>query len=179
LIGDKVIQFKSITKIELPPSYVDFKTKYADYFYLSSGSALELFPLIENNDSWTNVISSSHDYAHLGNVLTFHKLLIFGMSGVDSETWAFYTGKRFANGEFPIIWILPGEERFFYHSSNFMSFLNVQYYANVASDLVQDYDDYYKSLILKYDKGISAFGYDSIYAEATDLKDLEKIMTKI
>ena len=56
-------------KINLPPSYVDFKRKFADSFYISTGNALSIFPLCENKDSFANVVSITKDYAHLGNVL--------------------------------------------------------------------------------------------------------------
>lgn len=175
-------EFKSFVeqmKIPLPPSYVDFKTKYADSFYISTGNALSIFPLCENKDTFTNVVSFTKDYAHLGNVLDSHKLLIFGMSGVDSETWAFYVGKQYSNGEYPIVWISPAEGRFFFHSTNFESFLNILYQSLSDLDDNDSYDESYENLVKKYDKRIIPFGYNSIYSNAHDLDDLELIMSKI
>jgi hypothetical protein len=171
--------FHEKIKISLPPSYVDFKTTFADSFYISSGNALSIFPLLGSKDIDTNVASISLDYAHLGNVFKVHKLLIFGMSGVDSETWAFYTNKKYPNGEYPIIWLLPSEERFFLHSSSFESFLNIQYKALTNSDNLDSYDEFYKNLVSKYDTEIKPFGYDSIYSRAQNLAELDLIMKHI
>lgn len=172
-------KFHDRLKISLPPSYVDYKTTFADSFYISSGNALSIFPLLESKDIDTNVVNISLDYAHLGNVFEIHKLLIFGMSGVDSETWAFYLNKKYPNGEYPIIWLLPSEERFFFHSSSFESFLNIQYKALTNSDNLDSYDELYKNLVSKYDTQIKPFGYDSIYSRAQKLTDLDLIMKQI
>jgi hypothetical protein len=166
-------------KIDLPPSYVDFKTKFADSFYISTGNALSIFPLCENKDSFANVVSITKDYAHLKNVLDSHKLLVFGMSGTDSETWAFYVAKRYSNGEYPIVWISPAEERFFFHSTNFESFLNIQYKSLTDLNENDSYDESYENLVKKYDKQIIPFSYNSIYSKAHDLTDLDLIMSKI
>ena len=165
-------------KINLPPSYVDFKRKFADSFYISTGNALSIFPLCENKDSFANVVSITKDYAHLGNVLDSHKLLIFGMSGVDSETWAFYVDKKYSNGEYPIVWISPAEERFFFHSTNFESFLNIQYKSLTDLEDNDSYNESYENLVKKYDKQIIPFSYNSIYSKAHDLADLDQIMRK-
>ena len=165
-------------KINLPPSYVDFKRKFADSFYISTGNALSIFPLCENKDSFANVVSITKDYAHLGNVLDSHKLLIFGMSGVDSETWAFYVDKKYSNGEYPIVWISPAEERFFFHSTNFESFLNIQYKSLTDLEDNDSYNESYENLVKKYDKQIIPFSYNSIYSKAHDLADLDLIMSK-
>ena len=166
-------------KIDLPPSYVDFKTKFADSFYISTGNALSIFPLCENKDSLANVVSITKDYAHLKNVLDSHKLLVFGMSGSDSETWAFYVGKRYSDGEYPIVWISPAEERFYFHSTNFESFLNIQYKSLTDLNDNDSYDEFYENLVKKYDKQIIPFSYNSIYSKAHDLTDLDLIMSKI
>jgi hypothetical protein len=176
---NELIMFKEKFQIDLPPSYSDFKKTFSDSLYISTGNALSVFPLSENKDSFTNVSEISQDYAHLGNVFDSHRLLIFGMAGVDSETWAFYTGKRYLNGEFPILWISPGEERFFVHSTSFESFINIQYKSLTDTDSITEYDDFYKTLVAKYDKQIEPFGYDSIYSDAQDLVDLEKTMSEI
>jgi hypothetical protein len=165
-------------KINLPPSYVDFKRKFADSFYISTGNALSIFPLCENKDSFANVVSITKDYAHLGNVLDSHKLLIFGMSGVDSETWAFYVDKKYSNGEYPIVWISPAEERFFFHSTNFESFLNIQYKSLTDLEDNDSYNESYENLVKKYDKQIIPFSYNSIYSKSHDLADLDLIMSK-
>ena len=172
-------RFKEQIKIDLPPSFVDFKTKFADSFYISSGNALSIFPLCENKDMFTNVVSITNNYAHLGNVMDSHNLLIFGVSGMDSDTWAFYVDKKYSNGEYPIVWISPAEERFFFHSTNFESFLNIQYKS--LTDLPDDdsYDESYEKLVKKYDNLINPFGYNSIYSNAKGLADLEFIMSKI
>jgi hypothetical protein len=172
-------RFKEEIAIDLPPSFLEFKLKFADSFYVSTGNALSIFPLCENKDETTNIISISKDYAHLGDILDSHKLLIFGMSGVDSETWAFYMGKMYSNGEYPILWILPGEEKFFFHSSSFESFINVLYKSLTINNCGNDYSEYYKSLVEKYDKHIIPFGYDSIYSDAKALNDINLIMSKI
>lgn len=174
----ELTKFKEQFNVDLPKSYIDFKKKIADSLYISSGNALEIFPLINSNGTFT-VESITNDYAHIGNVLESHKLLIFGMSGVDSETWAFYIGKKYPTGEYPIIWLSPGEERFFVHSTNFASFLNIQYHYLTLTDEIDDYDEYYKNLVTKYDKEIKPFGYDTMYSEAHDLADLELIMSKL
>ena len=174
----ELTKFKEHCNVDLPPSFVDFKKQIADSLYISSGNALEIFPLINSNGGLT-VESITNDYAHLGNVLESHKLLIFGMSGVDSETWAFYIGKKYPTEEYPIIWLSPGEERFFLHSTNFESFLNIQYHSLTLSDEIDDYDEYYKNLVAKYDKEIKPFGYDTMYSEAHDLADLELIMSEL
>ena len=165
-------------KINLPPSYVDFKRKFADSFYISTGNALSIFPLCENKDSFANVVSITKDYAHLGNVLDSHKLLIFGMSGVDSETWAFYVDKKYSNGEYPIVWISPAEERFFFHSTNLESFLNIQYKSLTDLEDNDSYSESYENLVKKYDKQIIPFSYNSIYSKAHDLADIDLIMSK-
>lgn len=172
-------RFMEQMKIDLPPSFIDFKTKFADSFYISTGNALSIFPLCENKDMFTNVVTITNDFAHLGNVLDSHKLLIFGMSGLDSETWAFYVDKKYSNGEYPIVWISSAEERFFFHSTNFESFLNIQYKSLTDLDDNDSYDESYENLVKKYDKKIDPFGYNSIYSEAHDLGDLELIMSKI
>jgi hypothetical protein len=177
--NDELIKFREQIQIDLPQSFLDFKKNYADSFYISSGNALSIFPLCDKKGSFTNVIDISSDYAHLGNVLDSHKLLIFGMSGVDSETWAFYTDKKYLNGEYPILWISPGEERFFLHSTNFESFINIQYKSLTDTESITDYNEFYKNLIKKYDNQIEPFGYDSVYSDAHDLDDLEKIMNVI
>ena len=172
-------RFRDEVAINLPPSFLEFKLRIADSFYITTGNALSIFPLCENKDAFTNIISISKDYAHLGNILDSHKLLVFGMSGVDSETWAFYTGKMYSNGEYPIIWISPGEEKFFFHSSSFESFINVLYKSLTINNTVIDYSEYYKSLVEEYDKQIIPFGYNSIYSDAKDLKDISLIMSKV
>jgi hypothetical protein len=172
-------RFMEQIKIDLPPSFIDFKTKFADSFYISTGNALSILPLIENKDMFTNVVSITNDYAHLGNVLNSHKLLIFGMSGLDSETWAFYVDKKYSDGGYPIVWISPAEERFFFHSTNFESFLNIQYKSLTDLDENDSYDESYENLVKKYDKQINPFGYNSIYSNAHDLNDLELIMSQI
>lgn len=169
-------RFKEETGIDLPPAFVDFKKKIADSFYISSGNALSIFPLCDDKDSFTNMISISRNYAHLGDVLDSHKVLIFGMSGVDSETWAFYVEKKLPNGEYPILWISPSEERFFLHSTSFESFINIQYKSLTDTDMIDDYDEFYRSLVERYDKQIEPFGYDSIYSGAYDFAELEEIM---
>jgi len=175
----ELTKFKQYCNVDLPPSFVDFKKKIADSLYISSGNALEIFPLIIKSNGVFTVESITSNYAHLGNVLESHKLLIFGMSGVDSETWAFYLGKKYPTDEYPIIWLSPGEERFFVHSTNFESFLNIQYHSLTLIDETDDYDEYYKNLVAKYDKAIKPFGYDTIYSEAHDLADLELIMSEL
>ena len=174
----ELTKFKEQFNVDLPKSYIDFKKNIADSLYISSGNALEIFPLINSNGTFT-VESITNDYAHIGNVLESHKLLIFGMSGVDSETWAFYIGKKYPTGEYPIIWLSPGEERFFVHSTNFESFLNIQYHSLALTDEIDDYDEYYKNLVAKYDKEIKPFGYDTIYSDANDLANLELIMREL
>ena len=176
---DELMRFREQIMIDLPPSFLDFKKQYADSFYISTGNALSIFPLCDNKDSFTNVVNISRDYAHLGNVLDSHRLLIFGMSGVDSETRAFYTDKKYLNGEYPILWISPREERFFLHSTSFESFINIQFKSLTDTDSIDDYDEFYKTLIKKYDNQIEPFGYDSVYSDAHDLIDLETIMNKI
>ena len=173
----ELTRFKEYCNIDLPPSFLDFKRNIADSIYISKGNAFEIFPLIERNGSNT-IANITTDYAHLGNVLKLHKLLIFGMTGVDSETWAFYTGKKHSDGEYPILWVLPGEEKFFIHSTNFESFINIQFHSLINTDSIEDYDSYYKDLVIKYDKKIEPFGYESIYKEANDLSDLELIMNR-
>ena len=174
----EILKFKEIYNVDLPASFIDFKKNIADYFYINSGNAFVLFSLFDNKES-TSIAEISTDYAHLGNVLKTHKLIIFGMAGVDSETWAFYIDKKLSTGEYPIIWIYPGEERFFVHSTNFESFLNIQYHSLVNSGDYDDYDEYYRKLVSKYDQGIKPFGYNDIYSEAHDLVDLELIMNKL
>lgn len=171
----ELIKFREYCNIDLPPDFFDFKKNIADSFYISTGNALEIFPLIEKNGPFT-IASITNDYAHLGNVLKSNKLLIFGMSAVDSETWAFYTGKKYSDGEYPIVWISPGEERFFIHSTSFESFINIQFHSLTNTDSIEDFNSYYKDLVRKYDKKIEPFGYDSIYNEAHNLTDLELIM---
>jgi hypothetical protein len=171
--------FMKQIKIDLPPSYIDFKLKFADSFYISTGNALSIFPLCENKDSFANVVSITKDYAHLGNVLDSQKLLIIGMSGMDSETWAFYVDKKYPNGEYPIVWISPAEGRFFFHSTNFESFLNIQYKSLTDLDDNDAYNESYENLVKKYDKQIIPFSYNSIYSKAHDLVDLDLIMNKI
>jgi hypothetical protein len=166
-------------KIDLPPSYVDFKTKFADSFYISTGNALSIFPLCENKDSFANVVCITKDYAHLGNVFESHRLVIFGMSGMDSETWAFYVNKKYSNGEYPIVWLYPAEERFFFHSTNFESFINIQYKSLTDLEDNDTHDESYENLVKKYDKQIIPFGYNSIYSKAHDLADIDLIMNKI
>ena len=173
----ELLKFKEFCNIDLPPSFLDFKKNIADSFYISTGNAFELFPLIEKKNTFT-IASITNDYAHLGNVLESHKLLIFGMSGVDSETWAFYIGKKYPDGEYPILWISPGEERFFIHSTNFESFINIQFYSLTNTESIEDYDSYYKDLVRKYDMKIEPFSYDSYYQKAHDLTDLELIMKR-
>ena len=107
-----------------------------------------------------------------------HKLLIFGMSGVDSETWAFYVDKKYSNGEYPIVWISPAEERFFFHSTNFESFLNIQYKSLTDLEDNDSYNESYENLVKKYDKQIIPFSYNSIYSKAHDLADLDQLMRK-
>lgn len=175
----ELTKFKQYCNADLPPSFVDFKKKIADSLYISSGNALEIFPLTINSNGVFTVEGITSNYAHLGNVLESHKLLIFGMSGVDSETWAFYLGKKYPTDEYPIIWLSPGEERFFVHSTNFESFLNIQYHSLTLIDETDDYDEFYKNLVAKYDKAIKPFGYDTIYSEAHDLADLELIMSEL
>ncbi len=174
----ELLKFKEFCNIDLPPSYVDFKKNIADSLYISTGNAFELFPLNEKKNTFT-IVGITNDYAHLGNVLKSHKLLIFGMSGVDSESWAFYTGKKYPDREYPILWISPEEERFFIHSTNFESFINIQFHSLTKTESIEDYDSYYKDLISKYDTKIEPFGYDSVYQEAHDLTDLEMIMTRL
>ena len=174
----ELLKFEEFCNIDLPPSFLDFKKNIADSFYISTGNAFELFPLIEKKNTFT-IIGITNDYAHLGNVLKSHKLLIFGMSGVDSETWAFYTGKRYPDREYPILWISPGEERFFIHSTNFESFINIQFHSLTNTESIEDYDSYYKDLIRKYDKKIEPFGYDYMYSKAHNLTDLELIMNRL
>ena len=176
---NELIKFREQIMIDLPPSFLDFKKKYADSLYISTGNALSIFPLCENKNSFTNIVNISRDFAHLGDVLDSYKLLIFGMSGVDSETWAFYTDKKYINREYPILWISPGEERFFFHSTSFESFINIQYKSLTDTDPIDDYDEFYKTLIKKYDNQIEPFGYDSVYSNAHNLTELEKIMNKI
>ena len=176
---NELIKFREQIMIDLPPSFLDFKKKYADSLYISTGNALSIFPLCENKDSFTNIVNISRDFAHLGDVLDSYKLLIFGMSGVDSETWAFYTDKKYINREYPILWISPGEERFFFHSTSFESFINIQFKSLTDTDSIDDYDEFYKTLIKKYDNQIEPFGYDSVYSNAHNLTELEKIMNKI
>jgi hypothetical protein len=175
----ELTKFKEHFSVDLPPSFVYFKKEIADFLYISSGNALEIFPLIIKGNGVFTVESITSNYAHLGNVLESHKLLIFGMSGVDSETWAFYLGKKYTSGEYPIIWLSPGEERFFLHSTNFESFLNIQYHSLTLIDEIDDYDEYYKKLVTKYDKEIEPFGYDTMYSAAHDLADLELIMSEL
>jgi hypothetical protein len=172
-------RFKEQIKIDLPPTFLDFKKRYADSFCITTGNALSIFPLCDNKNSFANIMSISKDYAHLGNVLESHKLLIFGMSGVDSETWAFYVDKKYPTGEYPILWISPGDERFFVHSTNFESFINVLYKSLTDTDSITDYDDFYKTLVKLYDTQIQPFGYDSVYSGAQDLSELKEIMNKI
>lgn len=175
----ELTKFKEHFSVDLPPSFVEFKKKIADSLYISSGNALEIFPLTIKGNGVYTVESITSNYAHMGNVLESHKLLIFGMSGVDSETWAFYLGKKYTTGEYPIIWLSPGEERFFVHSTNFESFLNIQYHFLTLTNEINDYDEYYKNLVTKYDKGIKPFGYNTMYAEAHDLADLDLIMKQL
>jgi hypothetical protein len=175
---DELKSFREQILIDLPPSFLHFKKRYADSFYISTGNALSIFPLCDNKDSFSNIVSISKDYAHLGNILESHKLIIFGMSGVNSETWAFYVDKKLLNGEYPILWISPSEEKFFLHSTSYESFINVQYKSLTATDSITDYNEFYKSLVEKYDSLIESFGYDSIYSNANDLSDLEEIMSK-
>jgi hypothetical protein len=174
----ELVKFREQIPIDLPPSFIDFIKTYTDSLYISTGNALSIFPLCDNKDSFTNIAEISKDYAHIGNVLDSHRLLIFGMSGVDSETWAFYIDKRYSNGEYPILWISPGEERFFVHSSSFDSFINIQFNSLTDTDSIIDYDGFYRTLIEKYDKQVEPFGYDSIYSDAHELSDLENIMSK-
>jgi len=176
---EELLTFQKELGIDLPPSFFEFKKKYADSFYISTGNVLEIFPLCKNKTgTFTNIVDITKDYAHIGNILMSHKLLIFGMSGVDSETWAFYVNKKYPNGEYPILWISPGEEIFFFHSTNFESFINIQYKV-LTTDIDEGYDEYYQAQVEKYDKDIKSFGYDSIYSKSHSLKDLHSIMSEI
>ena len=178
ILDEELLTFQKKLEIDLPPSFLEFKKKYADSFYISMGNALSIFPLCDNKDTFTNIVDITKNYAHMGNILMSHKLLIFGMSGVDSETWAFYINKKYPNGEYPILWISAAEEIFFFHSTNFESFINIQYKV-LTTDIYEEYDEYYQAQIEKYDKQMKPFGYDSIYSEAHSLRDLNSIMNEI
>ncbi|MEI7676743.1 MAG: SMI1/KNR4 family protein [Bacteroidales bacterium] len=169
-------RFEKMMNVKLPLSFVSLKKEIADCLYINSGNALEIFSLFDSNSSTFSIAGISSNYAHLGDILKSHKLLIFGISSVDSETWAFYTGGKYSNGEYPVIWISPSEERFFVHSSNFESFLNIQFHSLTSLNEGADYDKLYKDLVAKYDNDILPFGYNDIYSSSHDLEDFESII---
>lgn len=144
--------------VQLPPTYKKWLKEYGNGGFFDRGNALQLFPLHHTDEKQVSVLSQTGYFRSI-EYCQLKDLVVFGCSGVDGETWAFYTGNQSGNGEYPIIWISPysvHEEGFVLFSTNFESFLNiyVQFLRYTDENDVTDQgeDEHLLSLFFKYEQ---------------------------
>lgn len=136
---------KDFTQIadRLPPSFIAFVKNYADGLFIDIGNALTIFPVADNVDGFSANISTETKYWI--DKFPSHEFIVIGKSGIDYDLFCFYTGIKFHNGEYPVVWFSPGisgTQRFLLLNSSFAKFLTIQYYLLKATDLEDEYDSY-------------------------------------
>lgn len=117
---------------KLPPSFIDFIKNYSDGLYIDIANALTIFPVGKQNDAigWSTILGNTKEVIKYG-FFSSKEFIFFAQTGVDSEMFAFYTGVKFNNGEYPIVWFTPGStdtESFVLVNSSFDKFLTTHYY---------------------------------------------------
>jgi hypothetical protein len=126
----------NLNKIDylLPKSFQDFINNISDGLILDIGNQLTIFSTKKTNGLWTTIAEITAEYI---SITKSDKFVVFGVNGVDSEGWAFYTSTRFADGEYPIVWITQGaadDENYVLMNSRFDRFLTIQSYLLTSGD---------------------------------------------
>jgi len=138
----------------LPPSYLKFLKTYSNGLHIEIGNSLTIFPIGEVSGFWTDILSLTNETL-ADSSFPSKDFIFFGMSGVDSEMFGFYTAKQFDNGEYPIVWFTPGSadtKPFVLLNSSFDKFLTMQYYLLKASDYEETYATYEEAAKASSDK---------------------------
>lgn len=138
----------------LPPSYLKFLKTYSNGLHIEIGNGLTIFPIGHLTGYWTDVLSLTTETLS-DSLFPSKDFVFFGMSGVDSEMFGFYTAKKYANGEYPIVWFTPGSvdtKPFVLLNSSFDKFLTMQYYLLKATDYEESYATYEEAAQASSDK---------------------------
>ncbi len=160
----------------LPPSFKWWLRLHAESVF-DIGNLLSIHP-IQCHEKSLSVFSTTKSYreneeCHLKN------LIVFGMTGVDFETFAFYTGVQNSAGEYPIVWITPGsidDDAFVLCNTRFDRFLNIQVKMLLKSDEDADEGEYQKSfqeLCRRYEPSIQ-IETDDFYELVVNAEQLRK-----
>jgi hypothetical protein len=129
-------------KESLPPSFVNFLSKYSNGLYIDIGNALRILAIGKGNTNlWADILSLTTKIVN-GKFFNGYdsfpsKDFVFFASDGGGEMFAFYTGTKFENNEYPIVWFTPGSvdtEPFVLLNSSFDKFLSMQYYLMKAPD---------------------------------------------
>ncbi len=128
---------KNLNSMKLPKSFEFFVKEISNGLIIDIGNSLEIFPIEKSKYFWTSINQITNEFIN-DAIIPNDDFIIFGMNnGVDSEFWAFYTDKKFKNGEYPIVWINPGalgNDYFALANSRFDRFLTIQYYLLKSTD---------------------------------------------
>ncbi|MCG8402176.1 MAG: SMI1/KNR4 family protein [Firmicutes bacterium] len=160
---------------ELPPSFKSWLIKYGNGVQFNIGNCLWIEPLFGDG----SVISSTEFFRNW-----LKDVIVFASTGVDSETYAFYTGVKDNKGEYPVIWITPGSidgKGFVLCSTNFENFINInvnfllELNKNDLTD--EDVDKLWIRLYKKYEPSIKMEASD-LYRMAITAEEL-KIKVKL
>ena len=124
----------------LPPSFRWWLSQYEEAVF-DIGNLLKIDSPFAVDNGFS--IASQSEWYRNNPECRLKDLIVFGMNGVDSETWAFYTGVYDEDGEYPIIWISPGSldsTAYVFANTRFDRFLNCQVNFLLAVDR-EDIDD--------------------------------------
>lgn len=189
---------KKVNAFNLPlsESFISFISMVSNGLYIDIGNALTVFPVDSVEGIWTNIFDITSMFRKEAFIES-DRFVIFGMNGVDFESWAFYTGKRFKNGEFPIVLFYPENiknKKYTLMNSSFDKFLTIQYYllksvdfeetmsykeAVVKSNKMEDEEQQLvDDLYTKYDSIIPVPKYD-FYESGISIKELDILIDKI
>ncbi len=105
---------------------------------------LNILPLY-SNDYRHSIVDLTMEYKSFDHMVD-KNFICFGMTGGDSETYAFHTGYRYNNGEYPIAWMIPGDvgdKTYHLVNNRFDAFISVQYYSLIDfNDLGHSHKEY-------------------------------------
>jgi hypothetical protein len=138
----------------LPPSFLKFIQRIANGLHIELANSLTVLPVGPGpSDYGTNVLALTTEMLS-DDVFPSKDFVFFAMSG-GGELFAFYTAKKFRNGEYPIVWFTPGSidsNPFVLINTGFDKFLTMQYYILKATEYGDTFATYEEALKASTDK---------------------------
>lgn len=124
-------------KEKLSPSFKYFVSQISNGIEIGIGNLSIVLPIRAGINPYDNIESITSEIIN-DDLFPSKDFIFFGRTGVDGEKYAFYTGIKLKNGEYPIVWYTPGSidtEPFVLLNSSFDRFITIQSYLLRVGDL--------------------------------------------